>query len=268
MINIAILGAAGRMGQMIARHILAHHATEARIAFGVEHKNSWANGKDIGSILGLPSFGVAITTDREAAFKSADVLIDFTTPEATMEHAALSHQYGKPVVFGTTGLGQIELAAIKTASTKAPVVQSFNMSVGVNVLLALIEKTAQQLDASYDIEIIEAHHKHKVDAPSGTAIAMAQAAARGRKIDLEKAMIPARYGHVGPRPDGSIGFSVVRGGDIIGEHTVMFAGTGEQVEITHKASDRSLFAKGAAKAALWLPKQPRGLYTMRDVMGL
>ena len=268
MINIGILGAAGRMGQMIARHLLAHHATEARIAFGVEHKNSWANGKDIGGILGLPSFGVAISTDRDAAFKGSDVLIDFTTAEATMEHAALAFQYAKPMVIGTTGLGQVELAAIKTATTKTAIVQSYNMSVGVNILLALIEKTAQQLDDSYDIEIIEAHHKHKIDAPSGTALAMGQAAAKGRKVELEKAMIPSRYGHIGPRPDGSIGFSVIRGGDIIGEHTVMFAGSGEQVELTHKANDRSLFAKGAAKAALWLPKQPRGLYSMRDVLGL
>jgi 4-hydroxy-tetrahydrodipicolinate reductase len=267
MIKIGILGGAGRMGQMIAREILGkkHNAV---LAASVDHGKSWAIGKDIGEITGSGASGIRITDDKEAAFRASDVLVDFTTPEATLEHAGLSRQYGKGLVIGTTGLGERELAAIHSAAQKAPLLQAANMSVGVNVLASVIEQVAKMLDDDFDIEVFEAHHRHKVDAPSGTALALAQAAAKGRGIDLDKAMIPARHGHTGARPAGAIGMSVFRGGDVVGDHTVTFAGTGERIEFSHRASDRSLFAKGAVKAALWLAGRPPGLYGMRDVLGV
>jgi 4-hydroxy-tetrahydrodipicolinate reductase len=265
--KIAILGGAGRMGQMIARDLLSKKDAAVLVAT-VEHGKSWAIGRDIGEITGLGPAGVKVTQDKEAAFAAADILIDFTSPEATLEHAGLAFQYGKGLVVGTTGLGETELAAIEAAAQKAPVIQAANMSVGVSLLVSLIEQVARMLDPEYDIEVYEAHHRHKVDAPSGTALALAHAAAKGRGVTLEKALIPARYGQIGARPPGAIGMSVFRGGDVIGDHTVTFAGTGERIEFTHKASDRSLFAKGAVKCALWLHNRPPGLYGMRDVLGL
>lgn len=265
--KIGILGAAGRMGQMIARDLLSKK-DQAQLVAAVEHGKSWALGRDMGEIVGLGAAGVKVAEDKNAAFAAADILIDFTSPEATLEHAGLAFQHGKGLVVGTTGLGQTELAAIQAAAQKAPVLQAANMSVGVSLLVSIIEQVARMLDPEYDIEVFEAHHRHKVDAPSGTALALAQAAAKGRGVNLEKAMVPARYGQVGPRPEGSIGMSVFRGGDVIGDHTVTFAGIGERIEFTHKASDRSLFAKGAVKAALWLHNRPPGLYGMRDVLGL
>ncbi len=267
MVKIGILGGAGRMGQMIAREILSGRY-KAKIAAVVEHKKSWAIGKDIGVILGLDPAGVTVTTDKEEAFDVSDVLIDFTTPKATLEHAELSFRHGKPLVVGTTGLTSAEMAAIKTAAKKAPMLQAANMSVGVNLLQAMVEHMATMLDDEYDIEIFEAHHRHKVDAPSGTAYALGVAAARGRGVKLEDAIMPARFGAIGARPKGAIGFSVFRGGDVVGDHTVTFAGDGERIELSHKASDRSLFARGALKAALWLAHQKPGFYAMKDVLGL
>jgi 4-hydroxy-tetrahydrodipicolinate reductase len=267
MIKIGILGGAGRMGQMLTREILAGK-NGATLVASVDHKKSWALGKDVGGIIGVEPCGVCVTTQKDDAFKASDVLIDFTTAEATMEHAALAHQYGKALVVGTTGLGDREMAAIKSAAQKSPVLQAANMSVGVNLLVSFVEKAASMLGTDYDIEIFEAHHRHKIDAPSGTALALGHAAARGRGVKLEEAMIPARYGNIGARPEGSIGMSVFRGGDVVGDHTVTFAGTGERIEFSHKASDRALFAKGAVRAALWLHGKPAGIYSMRDVLGL
>jgi 4-hydroxy-tetrahydrodipicolinate reductase len=266
--KIGILGGAGRMGQMIAREIIAQKSSGAILAACVDRKESWANGKDMGGILGLDRLGVNVTTDKNTAFQVCDVMIDFTSPEATMEHAAIAHQHGRALVVGTTGLSETEEAAIRTAAQKAPVLYAPNMSVGVNILLALVEQVSARLDQEYDIEIFDAHHRHKIDAPSGTAIALGHAAAKGRNVKLEEAMVPARFGQIGARVPGSIGISVFRGGDVIGDHTVTFAGTGERLELTHKASDRSLFARGAVKAALWLKGKPAGLYSMRDVLGL
>lgn len=265
--KIGILGGAGRMGQMIAREILSkqHNCT---LAAAVEHKQSWALGKDIGGMLGVDPAGINITTDKNAAFKACDALIDFTSPEATVEHAGLAHQHGKALIVGTTGLSEVEHAALASAAQKAPVLQAANMSVGVNLLLSLVEQVAQKLNQEYDIEVFEAHHRHKVDAPSGTALALGEAAAKGRGIKFKDAFIPARLGQIGARVPGSIGISVFRGGDVIGDHTVTFAGVGECLELTHKASDRSLFAKGAVKAALWLKGKGPGLYSMRDVLGV
>lgn len=206
--------------------------------------------------------------NAEAAFKNCDALIDFTSPEGTLAHAALAHQYKKPLVVGTTGLGDVEQAGLLSAAQKAPVFYAANMSLGVNILLSLVSQAAARLSQEFDIEIFEAHHRDKVDAPSGTALALGHAAAKGRGIKLEDAMIPSRYGHTGKRITGSIGMAVFRGGDVVGEHTVMFAGAGERLELTHKASDRAIFAKGAIKAALWLKDKPAGFYSMADMLGL
>lgn len=243
MIKIGILGGTGRMGKMIAAEI--------------------ETGKYPVSIGAAPARG-----NSAEAFETCDVLIDFTTPEGTMEHAALAHQYAKPLIVGTTGLGPVEHAALKTASIKAPVLVSGNMSLGVNILLSLVEQTAAKLKADYDIEIFEAHHRHKVDAPSGTALMLGEAAAKARGVTLKDSMMPARYGQIGARVPGSIGFSVFRGGDVIGDHTVTFAGMGERLELSHKASDRSLFARGAIEAAIWLPLRAPGFYSMRDVLNI
>lgn len=265
--KIGILGAAGRMGQMIAREILGkpHGAT---LAAAVEHKQSWALGKDMGGILGLDPSNIAVTTDKDAAFKSCDVMIDFTSPEAIDEHTALAVKHKRALVIGTTGLMDKDQKAIIEAGKKAPLLYAPNMSIGVNLLAALVEKAAAKLQDDYDIEIFEAHHRHKIDSPSGTAYFLGHAAAKGRGVLLDEVMIPVRFGQIGARPPGSIGFSVFRGGDVVGDHTVTFAGIGERIELSHKASDRSLFAKGALRAALWINGRPAGLYSMNDVLGI
>lgn len=239
--KIGVLGANGRMGKMIV--------TEVR--------NS---GHDL--------LVAARADNKEALFKDSDVVIDFTTANAVIDHAALAYQHSRPLIIGTTGLGAAEMAGIATAAQRAPVLQSGNMSLGVNILLSLVEQTAKKLNADYDIEIFEAHHRNKIDAPSGTALMLGEAAAKGRNVKLKDAMIPARFGETGGRIAGAIGFSVFRGGDVIGDHTVTFAGFGERIELSHKASDRGLFAKGAVKAAIWLQNQPPGQYSMKDVLGL
>ncbi len=269
MTKIGILGAAGRMGQMIAKEILSGAYDGTQLAGAAEHAGSPALGRDIGALCGHGDCGVVISADRDAVFAACDVLIDFTTPAATVENAAAAHKTGKGLVVGTTGLTPVEDAAITSAASRAPLLQAANMSVGVNVLLSVVEQLAARLGPKdFDIEIFEAHHKHKIDAPSGTALALAQAAAKGRKVDLDTAMVPARFGQVGARPEGSIGMSVFRGGDVIGDHTVTFAALGERIEIGHRASDRALFARGAVRAALWLAGKPAGRYTMRDVLGI
>lgn len=240
--QIGILGARGRMGQMLVGEISSGRYPAT---VGAE--------VDVGG-------------DQDAAFRSCDVLIDFTSPAACLEHAALAHQYKKPLVIGTTGLGAVEEAALLVAAKNAPLLRAANMSLGVTLLLSLVEKVAAQLGNDFDIEIFEAHHRHKVDAPSGTALALGKAAARGRGVHLEDALASPRSGNTGPRIPGSIGMSVFRGGDIVGDHSVTFAGMGERLEFTHKASDRSIFAKGAVRAALWLVQQPAGLYSMADVL--
>lgn len=237
--KIGILGAKGRMGRMIAEEISASNGT---IAAAV----------DAGD-------------DTESAFKTCDVLIDFTCPTASVRHAALAAQFQKPLVIGTTGFSDVETAEIKAAATKAPILLSANMSLGVNLLLKMVEDAARRLGTDFDIEIFEAHHKMKADAPSGTALALGRAAAIGRGVTLEKVMATDRNGK---RKAGDIGFSVFRGGDVVGEHTVTFAAAGERIEFSHKATDREIFARGAIKAAQFLQKQKPGFYTMKDVLGL
>jgi 4-hydroxy-tetrahydrodipicolinate reductase len=259
MIKIGVLGAGGRMGTMIIREILSGHYG-AELGAAVEREGSAKIGSDAGG-------GVKFTTDKDAAFKACDVLIDFSASDACMDHAALAHQYQKPYVVGTTGLGKAEEAALVSASNKTAVFYTANMSLGVNLLMSLVEQAAAKLDAAFDIEIFEAHHRHKVDAPSGTALALGHSAAKGRGVKLEDVVV-SHMPSSGARASGTIGMSVFRGGDVVGEHTVTFAGLGERVELTHRATDRAIFARGSVKAALWLKGKPAGLYSMRDLLGL
>jgi len=222
----------------------------------------------LGTLVGAKPVGVAVTTDAKALFAASDAVIDFTVPTATKMHADLAAATGRALIIGTTGLGDDVRAAIAAATKKAVVVQAPNMSVGVNVLLALTEKLAATLGPEYDIDILEMHHRHKVDAPSGTALGLGEAAARGRNVALKDVARASREGQVGARPVGEIGFATLRGGDVVGDHTVVFAANGERIEVTHKASSREVFARGAVRAALWAKDRTPGLYSMRDVLGL
>ena len=241
--KIGVLGSGGRMGKMIIQEI-----------------HSGQYGAELGA-------AVDVGGDKNAAFKSCDVLIDFSTAEASADHIALAEKYQKPLVVGTTGLSKDQEAALASAARKTAIFYTANMSLGVNLLMALVEQAAAKLGKEFDIEIFEAHHKHKVDAPSGTALALGHFAAKGRGVKLEEVMV-SHLPSSGPRVSGSIGMSVFRGGDVVGDHTVTFAGAGERVELTHKATDRAIFAKGAVKAALWLKGQSPGLYSMRDLLRL
>ena len=257
--KIGVLGAGGRMGAMIIKEILSGQYG-AELGAAVEREGSPLVGQDAGG-------GIRITADKDAAFKDCDVLIDFSFPEACMKHASLAQEHQKPLVVGTTGLGTAEESALSRASRKTAIFYTANMSLGVNLLMSLVEQAAAKLNAEFDIEIFEAHHRHKVDAPSGTALALGRSAAKGRGVTLEEAMV-THTPTSGARKSGTIGMSVFRGGDVVGEHTVAFAGLGERLELTHRATDRAIFAKGAVKAALWLDGKPVGLYSMRDLLGL
>jgi 4-hydroxy-tetrahydrodipicolinate reductase len=256
--KIAIAGAAGRMGQMLIRRIAA---TEGCSLVGaIESATSNAVGSDVG--------GIKATADAAAAMGGADVLIDFTVPAATVAHARIAADKGVAVVIGTTGLNPEQGKAILDAARKVPIVWAANMALGVNILMALVEKTAAMLDPAYDIEILEMHHRHKIDAPSGTALALGRAAAAGRKVELDKVWRKSRDGHTGARPTGEIGFATLRGGEEVGVHTVMFASAGERLELTHRSFSREGYAAGAVLAAQWLKGRKPGLYGMKDVLGL
>jgi 4-hydroxy-tetrahydrodipicolinate reductase len=233
----------------------------------VERAGHAALGKDAGALAGLDSLGVALGCDTTALFKSVDAVLDFTTPEATIAHAALAARHGVILVAGTTGLTPAQQGKIRAAAKKAAVVQAPNFSVGVNLAMALVEQTARVLDDAFDVEIVEMHHRHKVDAPSGTALGLGRAAAAGRGIALEKMSERGRDGLTGARKKGAIGFASLRGGDVVGDHTVVFAGDAERIEITHKAGGREIFARGAVRAALWARGRKPGLYSMQDVLG-
>ncbi len=264
--KIGIVGAAGRMGRMLIGAVLA--ADEAELAGGTEALGHADLGRDLGELVGLTSAGVALSSDPRALFDGADAVIDFTVPTATATHAVLAGETGTVLVVGTTGLDAAQQNAIVLASAKAAIVQAANFSVGVNVLLGLVEKAAAILPDDYDIEILDMHHHHKVDAPSGTALALGLAAAAGRDRVLDEVACKVRDGLIGARPRGEIGFATLRGGDVVGDHTVIYAGPGERVEIAHKASSREVFAGGAVRAALWACAQKPGLYSMKDVLGL
>ena len=256
--KIAIAGAAGRMGQMLFREVTRTHG--CTLAGALEHPGSRALGSDAG--------GVKIVSDPAIAIGAAEVLIDFTVPAATVEHARVCADKGVAMVIGTTGLDPEQTQAIHDAAKKVPILWGANMSLGVNILLALVEKTASMLDPTYDIEVLEMHHRHKIDAPSGTALAIGKAAAAGRKVQLEQVWRKSRDGHTGARPAGEIGFATLRGGEEVGVHTVMFAAAGERLELSHRSFSRETYASGAVRAALWLKGRKPGLYGMKDVLGL
>ena len=265
-VAIGIVGAAGRMGQMLVRQI--GETQGARLAAAAEAPNGAAIGKDAGEIAGVGRLGVAISGSAEQVFESAQVVIDFTVPRASVAHAGLAAATGVAMVLGTTGLSAEEGALIRAAAAKAPIMWADNMSVGVTLLAELVERVARTLDPAYDIEIVEMHHRHKVDAPSGTALLLGRAAAAGRNVDLAKVSARGRDGITGARKAGDIGFASLRGGDVVGDHMVVFAGAGERIELGHRAASRQLFAQGAVRAALWMAGRGPGLYSMKDVLGL
>ncbi|MBU0736602.1 MAG: 4-hydroxy-tetrahydrodipicolinate reductase [Alphaproteobacteria bacterium] len=265
--KLVVVGAAGRMGKTLIKLISETEGLVLHAA--VERAGSAVLGQDAGELAGVPKLGVAVTDDPLAAFLHADGVIDFTTPASTVEFAALAAQARIVHVIGTTGCLPEHEEKIDAAARHARVVKSGNMSLGVNLLSVLIKQAAQALDAAgWDIEVLEMHHKHKVDAPSGTALLLGEAAAEGRGISLADHSVRVRDGHTGPREEGSIGFATLRGGSVIGEHSVLFASEGEMVTLSHSATDRSLFARGALKAAIWARDKKPGRYTMLDVLGL
>ena len=267
MTKVIVAGAAGRMGRRIG--YMVHTADNLELAGGFEHSDSPAVGRDIGEVGGYGTTGVPIAGSLEEIISGADVIIDFTFHQATMRFARLAAQHGKAMVIGTTGLSPENLAELKElAAGQFPCVQAPNMAVGVNVLFKVAKKVAAILGDAYDIEIVEAHHRLKKDAPSGTALKLGEMVAEGVNRDLQQVGVFARHGLIGARTDQEIGIQTIRAGDIVGEHTVYFAGAGERLEITHRAHSRDNFAKGAALAAAWVAGQPNGLYTMFDVLGL
>lgn len=266
MSRIAVVGAAGRMGRMFVEAI----ASDDRVTLGaaIERPDSSLLGVDAGELAGVGSQGVALTGSLEERVQDFDVVINFTTPEFTMNNVELCRKYNKSIVIGTTGLSDDQKTQMEDASKEIPIVFASNMSVGVNLVFKLLETAARIMDEDADIEIIEAHHRNKIDAPSGTALTMGEIVADAVGRDLKECAIYGREGVTGVRDRDTIGFSTIRAGDVIGDHTVLFASEGERVEITHKASNRVIYARGALRAVRWLSEKPAGLYSMQDVLGL
>lgn len=264
--RIGILGANGRMGRMLLAEVLGR--PETMLAGASVRAGEAEDGLDAGLLAGRGPCGVACTTHLDAVFAGAEAVIDFTHPSALADHATRAARHGAALIVGTTGFGAEGEAALRHAAAQVPVVAAPNMSVGVVILTALVEQTASRLGIDFDIEIAEMHHRHKIDAPSGTALALGRAAAAGRGVALDAVAVRSRDGHTGARAEGAIGFATLRGGDVVGDHTVCFAGEGERIELTHKAGSRRIFAAGAVRAALWTEGQAPGLYSMRDVLGL
>jgi 4-hydroxy-tetrahydrodipicolinate reductase len=264
--RLAIAGAAGRMGRVLTR--IVNETPGAEVAGGIEPRGSAHVGADMGVLAGIGALDVTITDDPISLFTRIDGIIDFTVPQATLALAELSAQARIVHVIGTTGIGEDGEAKIKAASRHARIIKSGNMSLGVNLLAVMVKKVAAALGEDFDIEVLEMHHKHKIDAPSGTALLLGQAAADGRGIDLKTRSVRSRDGHTGARPVGDIGFATLRGGSVVGDHTVMFAGPAERIELSHKAESRDIFARGAVRAALWGFEKKPGLYSMIDVLGL
>jgi 4-hydroxy-tetrahydrodipicolinate reductase len=264
-IRVAIAGASGRMGRMLIEAVRA--SDDCVLAGALDIASSPAIGSDATAFLGVAS-GVPITADVRAGLANADVLIDFTRPEGTLEHLAACAQLGVKAVIGTTGFTPAQKEAIAAAAQKTAVVFAPNMSVGVNVTLKLLDMAARALSTGYDIEVIEAHHRHKVDAPSGTALKMGEVIAQAMGRDLKDCAVYAREGVTGERDPSTIGFATIRGGDIVGDHTVLFAGTGERIEVSHKSSSRAGYAQGSLRAVRFLAAHRTGLFDMFDVLGL
>jgi len=266
MVRVAVSGAAGRMGRRIAALAVEHDGLTLTGAF--ERDGHEAVGRDIGELAGIGNVGVVIGGSIKDVMENSDVVIDFTTPKSTMANLEAAASAGKAMVVGTTGFSKEELAQLRGLANRMPCVFSYNMSLGVNLLFRVLGDVAKALGDDYDVEIVEAHHRLKKDAPSGTAIRMAEVIATALKRDLESSAVYARKGIIGERTSKEIGIQTVRAGDIVGEHTVLFGGLGERIEITHRASSRDTFVRGALRAAAWLFGKPPGLYDMLDVLGL
>jgi 4-hydroxy-tetrahydrodipicolinate reductase len=265
-LRVVVAGAGGRMGQALVRAVADNPDT--RLVGACDRDGAEVLGRDCGVISGLGENGIVITGDPLPLFAAADAVLDFTAPEASLAHAELTAQARLVHVIGTTGFAPEHEEKLRAAARHARIVKSGNMSLGVNLLAALVRRAAAALGPEFDLEVLEMHHRNKVDAPSGTALLLGQAAAEGRGVDLNEAAVRVRDGHTGARQEGTIGFATLRGGSVVGEHTVILAGEGERIELTHRAQDRSIFARGALKAALWGFDKKPGLYTMADVLGL
>ena len=265
-VKIGVAGCAGRMGAALLREVAV--TAGCVLAGGSEAPGHPAIGRDLGEVAHIGSVSLAVAADSQALFAAADIVLDFTAPRTSAAHAALAADSGTGLVIGTTGLEAAHLRALEAAAQRTAIVRAANMSVGVNLLLDVTRQVAAILDPGYDIEIVEMHHRHKADAPSGTALALGEAAAAGRGVTLEQAAVRGRDGLTGARQAGTIGFAALRGGDVVGDHSVIFAADGERIELTHKASSRQVFSRGALRAALWLHGRAPGLYTMADVLGL
>ncbi len=263
---VGVVGCAGRMGRAVVAAVLA--AEGVALAGGTERDGHPAIGADVAAEAGCSPCGLRVGTDTDALFAASDAVIDFTQAATLPAHARLAARHGVALVVGTTGLAPEHHQALAAAAATVPVVQAANMSVGVNLLVGLTRQVAAILGDDYDVEIVEMHHRHKVDAPSGTALALGHAAAAGRGTALDQVAKRVRDGLIGGRRRGEIGFATLRGGDVVGEHTVLFAGEGERIELTHRATSRAVFASGALRAALWTKGRAAGLYSMRQVLGL
>ena len=265
-LKIGVVGAAGRMGGAVIRQVAE---TEGCVVVAAsEIQGSPAIARDAGEVAGLGTIGVAITGDPRTLFDRAEAVIEFSSPAATVDHARAAAEAGCIHVIGTTGLDADQERALVGVAKNTAIVHAPNMSLAVNVLFALTKQVAGLLDEEFDIEIVEMHHRHKIDAPSGTALGLGRAAAAGRGVGLDSVAQMVREGHTGPRRRGDIGFAALRGGDVVGDHSVIFAADGERIELVHKAAGRQIFARGAVRAALWARGQPPGLYSMHDVIGL
>lgn len=264
--RLVVVGAAGRMGRTLVKAVSENPGAILHAA--IEREGSPAIGQDSGILAGLPANGIPVTTDALEAFVGAQGVLDFTAPAATVAFSALAAQARLVHVVGTTGMSEADIGKLTLAARHAVVVRSGNFSLGVNMLAALVKRAAASLGPDWDIEIIEMHHRMKVDAPSGTALMFGEAAANGRGVSLSNAAVRARDGHTGARQEGTIGFQALRGGTVIGDHTVILAGNGERIELRHIAEDRGLFAQGAVKAALWGLNRKPGHYSMNDILGL
>jgi len=265
-IRIGVVGCGGRMGRLLVAE--AYAAESCRVAAGSEAPGSQLIGQDVGALAGVGTLAIKVAADAASVFDASDVVLDFTVAAASTAHANLAADRGRALVFGTTGLDEGQAEAVRAAAKRAPIVWAANFSLGVNLLASLVEQAARVLGEEFDIEVLEMHHRHKVDAPSGTALALGQAAARGRRIDLSAKSQRVRDGITGARKRGDIGFATLRGGDNAGEHRVIFAAEGEMIELTHRATSRRVFARGAVAAAQWLAPQKPGLYSMKVVLGI
>ena len=266
MLNIAVTGAAGRMGRALIAACDINADTQ--LAAAIERPGNTLVGSDAGDLAGLGPLNTPVTNDLEQVIDTFDTLIDFTNPQSTLQNLEICRQHGKNIIIGTTGISDDGKQRIRDAANAIGIVFAPNMSVGVNLCLKLLDTAARILAEEFDVEVIEAHHRHKVDAPSGTAIRMGEVVAHALDRDLSECAVYGREGITGARDRKTIGFETIRAGDIVGDHTVLFAGEGERIEITHKASSRMTFANGAVRAATWLEHQPAGLYDMQDVLGL